>query len=155
MTIDNALDRYDSGHLTRRELLQALVVAGMVQPGTEGSIFKGRELNHVTLGVKDVQQSREFYARVLGLPVQRTLDTPYREVQFLFQNSFLSLAQGYGRIGQIDHFCVGVDGFEPHDSAAKLRAAGLQPLLESDGNWVYIEDPDGIRIQVTATGYRG
>jgi len=29
------------------------------------------------------------------------------------------------------------------------------PLLESDGNWVYIEDPDGIRVQVTATGYRG
>jgi catechol 2,3-dioxygenase-like lactoylglutathione lyase family enzyme len=155
MTIDTALDRYDSGRLTRRELLQALVVAGVVQPGTAGSIFKGRELNHVTLGVKDVQRSREFYARVLGLPVLRTLDTPYREVQFQFENSFLSLAQGYGRIGQIDHFCVGIDGFELHNTAAKLQAAGLKPLLESDGKWVYIEDPDGIRVQVAATGYRG
>jgi len=96
MTIDTALDRYDSGRLTRRELLQALVVAGVVQPRTAGSIFKGRELNHVTLGVKDVQRSREFYARVLGLPVQRTLDTPYREVQFLFQNSLIGYPHAVG-----------------------------------------------------------
>ena len=75
--LDQLLNRYENGHITRRELigaLSALVVAAPAATAAEPPIGAVKQINHVSIFVPDVQKSVKFYQDLLGMPVL-TLDT--------------------------------------------------------------------------------
>jgi catechol 2,3-dioxygenase-like lactoylglutathione lyase family enzyme len=155
--LDLLLDRYDDGTLTRRQLLSALATLALPVPSAPAAprIGVARQLNHATLFVRDVAQSQQFYQRLFGMPVL----TP--------QPPGLNLAVGTGFIGlyptdageqpRIDHVCLGLDEFDADVVKRKLDAEDVEAIirLRGDTKELYFTDPNGIRIQVQDTRYRG
>ncbi len=148
------LTRYERGTLSRRKLLQALaVVAVPVEQQTAGGVLRGRNLNHVNLQVSDVDRSVDFYRRLFSLPPKRAIpNRPF--VVDLDDGSFISLTRS-DRPGTIDHFDVGVDDFSPELVAGVLSRAGLDRDLQVGPDFVFVQDPDGIRVQISTADWTG
>jgi hypothetical protein len=55
----------------------------------------------------------------------------------------------------IDHFCFGIEQYDPPAALAKLKAAvpSAQPTLENEDQ-VYVRDPDGVRVQFADVKYK-
>ena len=71
---DQLLTCYDRREISRRELLGAIALLGVgaqrkASAVGQPEIGPGRALNHVSLGVTDLQRSAVFYDRLLHLPV--------------------------------------------------------------------------------------
>jgi catechol 2,3-dioxygenase-like lactoylglutathione lyase family enzyme len=155
--IEELLNRYDAGTLTRRQLLGALAAFAVPVrfPPAVPAIATAKQLNHATLFVRDVAESQQFYQRLFGMPV------------LTVQPPGVNLAVGSGFIGlypadkgvdpRIDHVCLGIDGFDAdvikHKLAADSVAATIR--LRGDTKELYFTDPNGIRIQIQDTRYRG
>ena len=59
--IDNLLNQYEFGKMTRRELLIAITLLSMpVQSPAQDSLFKARSFNHLNIRVTDVARSESF-----------------------------------------------------------------------------------------------
>src|SRR6266852_8424000 len=78
--IERLLSRYEGGRMTRRELVATLTTLAVAptrlsaQPAPAPVAV--RSLNHVSIEVKDVQRSVDFYQRVFGLKVKSREGTP-------------------------------------------------------------------------------
>ena len=72
--IARAVERYDSGRMTRRELVTHLAALAVVlgaagrssTSAADSSTFEGLGLNHIALRVTDVPRSRDFYVKHLA-----------------------------------------------------------------------------------------
>jgi catechol 2,3-dioxygenase-like lactoylglutathione lyase family enzyme len=163
--VERLIGLYDGGAITRRQLLQGLLAAGLgarVAPGTpnpvagpgqSAPVFQARSINHVTLYVSDVARSKAFYQSLTGLPV-RAEDPTFCELRL--ENSFLGLyAPDAGQRFGFDHFCFGIEQYDPAAALARLKATvpDAQPTLEP-GNQVYVRDPDGVRVQFADVKYK-
>ena len=152
--MDTLLANYEHGLLSRRELLGALaVVAAPAGRQAADGVLQGRNLNHVNLQVADVDRSVEFYRTLFSLPPKRAVpNRPF--VVDLDDGSFLSL-QASDRPGRIDHFDVGVDDFSPEPVATALRRSGLDRGLITGPDFVIVDDPDSIRVQISTVDWTG
>ena len=163
--VEGLIAQYDRGGLTRRQLLHGLVVLGVggvfdrpsLNIGPDGSpaeaVFKTRTINHVTLYSADVQRSKAFYQKLTGLPI-RDEGKDYFELRLA--EGFLGVyATEKGIRPGIDHFCFGVDRYEPGAALAALKSAVPTALstLENE-NQVYVRDPDGVRVQFADVTYK-
>jgi glyoxylase I family protein len=151
------IDHYDTGRVSRRELLGALAMLAL--PHTQASkapkIGVAKQINHATLYVRDVEQSRAFYQRLFGMPV------------LIAQPPGVNLAVGSGFLGlypidpgespRIDHVCFGLDRFDAEATRLKLAAEGVDATIRVRGETkeLYFADPNGIRMQLQDVRYRG
>lgn len=153
-TIDQMLSSYEQGEVSRREFVQALTALAAIPTAlyreANAFVFKGRNLNHVTLSVSDVQRSRDFYHNLLGFPV---IKQDEKGCNLAVGDRFISLYR-YDKPGYIDHFCIGIDGFSLETVKAALAQQGVNPTIEF-GTQVYFRDPDGNRVQLSAADYKG
>ena len=164
----NAIERlirdYESRRITRRELV-ATLVAVAATPTVSGAqqvpqVAQGRTLNHVSIGVSDVEASARFYQALLGLDV---VSRPGNGgINLGLGDGFLGLYDIPASVGSAHHFCLGVDDYDPDAIAGRLDAAGLQPRVDrnpanrtSGGDQLYFNDPDGAVVQLSANGYQG
>ena len=53
----------------------------------------------------------------------------------------------------IDHFCVGIDGFDADKAQHSLATQSPETFTEF-GSGVYFYDPDGNKVQVSAPDYQ-
>ena len=152
--MDTLLATYEKGKLTRRQLLQGLaVVAAPVERQADAGVLRGRNLNHVNLQVADVDRSVAFYRRLFGLPPRRLI--PGRpDVVDLPAGDFIALARSDAP-GVINHFDVGVDDFRPEPVGEALQGAGLDRGLRVGPDFVMVEDPDGVRVQISTPDWTG
>jgi lactoylglutathione lyase len=163
--VERLIGLYDGGGITRRQLLQGLLAAGLgarVAPsassapanvGQAAPIFQARSINHITLYVADVARSKAFYQSLTGLPV-RAEDATFCELRL--ENSFLGLySLEQGQRAGFDHFCFGIEQYDPAVALSKLKAAvpNAQPTLENEDQ-VYVRDPDGVRVQFADVKYK-
>ena len=157
--LESLIDEFEAGRLTRRQLTAglALLVGGAAlaagakgasaQQGT-GSTFRAWDVNHEALSVADVQRSRDFYVRHLGLEV--TSESARNCFLSCEGDNFLALFQSANP--GLNHYCFSVDGYAVGDAAEKLRARGFQPRVT--GNRIYFPDPDGIEVQLAAPNHK-
>ena len=79
------IENDEHGRLSRRALIQGpATIAGPYPALASGSTFQGVGLNHIAIRVSSVQRSRDFYQKLLGLPVLRESGS----------NCFLGLGEG-------------------------------------------------------------
>ena len=156
-SLENLIDNYDSGRLSRRELLGALAMLALpvTTAGEAPKVAVAKQINHATLYVRDVEQSREFYQRLFGMPV------------LVAQPPGFNLRVGGGFIGvypsdpgespRIDHVCFGLDRFDADATQRKLAAEGVDATIRVRGETkeLYFADPNGIRMQLQDVKYRG
>ncbi|HXJ00910.1 MAG TPA: VOC family protein [Micropepsaceae bacterium] len=147
--IDGLLGRYESGGLSRRDLIGALAVLGATGASAWAAPagFESSALNHVSIVVSDLQRSIEFYQRVFGLPLQSE-NKAAQLVQLKLGKSHLSIRRGDGPKG-VDHFAIGIEHFNKDQVSADLKARGATPR-ETPGIGFHVLDPDGFPVQLIA-----
>src|SRR5690606_26043539 len=101
-------------------------------------LFKAKGLHHVALDVTDVPRSRNFYAKHLGLDTIRGNDN----AMFMGADREFFLTLFKADKPGLNHYCYGIESYDPASAVAKLREAGINPR-ETSGR-VYFPDPDGI-----------
>ena len=142
------LERYETGTVDRRQLIQALAaVAVTTQAAPAASTFKGVSINHIALRVTDIPRSRDFYQKHFGMPVIREAES----------NCFLGLGANFLTLFKnanagLDHFCLAIDNFKPEPVMDELKRQSLTPRRQEDR--VYFPDPDGLTVQVSAVNHR-
>ena len=146
--ISSLLGRYESGTLTRRELIQGLAMLA-VAGGTASAAdtgFATATINHVSIQVSDIKRSAEFYMRAFGLP--KRVAGNATAVRLGVDPSHLTLRQEKPS-GNVDHFCLGIEKFN-HDSVVRdLKARGVTPEPDEKGpQGFHVKDPDGFRVQL-------
>ena len=181
--IDELMTAYDEKRIGRRQLIGALLMAAATAPLAAGAgqqkpaanltgtpppsnaLFRGRIVNHVTLRVKDVDESRRFYQELLGASV--LLDGRTSEqtgsVDLLLGDSFVTVSGGRGAPG-IDHFAIGLDPWPGADRAldivqkrfqkSEARANQNQFSKAAEVRSVMLKDPDGIIVQLGSVKYQ-
>jgi hypothetical protein len=157
--IVNMINDFEHGRLSRRQLIAHLT--GMFAASLGASVafadqhseraasnpadgtatFDATDLNHIALSVSDVERSKKWYQKHLGLkPMGR--------------EGFLTTGKGWLALFQgekpgLNHYCYSIAKYDPADAMARLKAAGLTPRRE--GERVYFDDPDGIECQVASS----
>jgi lactoylglutathione lyase len=118
---------------------------------------------YVGIRVTNLQRSIDFYAKVLGMKVTgggkipqtkgETVNLQSEENGFVLELNFYERNSPYNTkyvVGEgLDHLAFNVDNLDRALEEAKM--AGYRTILQmkSDGGrWAYIEDPDGIWIEV-------
>jgi catechol 2,3-dioxygenase-like lactoylglutathione lyase family enzyme len=163
--VEHLVGLYDRGTLSRRQLLHGLFALG-VSPclatpragglpgaGQASALLHARTLNHVTLYASSVARSKAFYQRLTGLPIQAE---DKDSCEFRLESGFLGIyALDAGQQPGFNHLCFGIDAYEPQATLTALKAAmpGAKPTLENE-NQVYVQDPDGVRVQFADVRYK-
>jgi catechol 2,3-dioxygenase-like lactoylglutathione lyase family enzyme len=166
--IDDLVGKFEARGLSRRELVAALAgivaaaapgVPAAAQGGPVTAVAQGRTINHVSMAVTDVEKAAAFYKALLGL---KEVSRP--------GNGGINLGLGSGFLGlyklpnpgTVNHFCIGVDDFEPDVMAERLKAQGIAATVDrnpanrtSGGDQLYFTDPDKTRVQLGPNGYQG
>ncbi len=123
------------------------------------SMVQARSFNHLNIRVSDVARSEAFYRRVLGLPAVRPVVGAAFALDFP-GGGFISLCpvsvpscgvKPNSRLGDIDHFGIGIDTFDAGRIESTLKAAGLNGVRNATTS-VFVADPDGVIIQLSAAG---
>jgi catechol 2,3-dioxygenase-like lactoylglutathione lyase family enzyme len=169
IVIDRIVDDFEQGRLSRRQLVTTLVGLGAAmatgaqglvaqQPAegasesteqedgrqaTEGPTFEATGLDHIALDVSDINRSRDFYMKHLGLRVVRGDD----RALFLGADREFFLTLFQAERPRMHHYCYSIRNFNADDAVQKLADAGLRP--QRMGNRVYFPDPDDLTVQVT------
>lgn len=162
--LNQLLGMHENGVLDRRQLIGAilaLTVTDTSPPLAFGSMWsaprRGRTLNHVTLSVSDVARSQAFYEPLLGF-APRSHDHDHATFELengsLVLDSYATEAVRNHPRG-IDHYCVGVDVYEPDKALAELRRQFPHATVSLENrDQVYIRDPDGARVQLCTADYK-
>ena len=163
-SFDTLLKQYEEGRLTRRQLLGALAALAVpAAAGAQGSAVRARSLQHVNLGVANLDRSERFYRHLLGLPPRRyivgdayALDFPDGGLISLcpVEGGNCSLTAGSAVAGEIDHFGVGIENFDAERVAGALEEAGFEGVRQAGPTSVLVPDPDGLIVQLSAVTER-
>jgi len=162
--LDSLVRRFEERRISRRELVAALAGLMAAPRATSAQqvtqVAQARTLNHVSIGVSDVERSAAFYQALLGLDVVSQPGSG--GINLGLSDGFLGIYSVQGSVGQAHHVCLGVDDYDPDAIAARLQAVGLEPRVDrnpnnrtSGGDQLYFTDPDGALIQLSANGYQG
>lgn len=156
--LEALLSGYESGRLTRRELLFALgtLVAASASSAqvVEPLVGAVKQLNHVTLFVEDVTKSVSFYQRLFGMPVLTPQDPG---INLSAGNSFVGIYPAQGQPIGVHHVCFGLENFDAETTLKKLLAQGFEAniRLRGDTKELYFNAPDNVRVQLQDVRYRG
>jgi catechol 2,3-dioxygenase-like lactoylglutathione lyase family enzyme len=109
-------------------------------------------LHHVNVRVSDVARSEAFYRQLLGAGPSRVVQGPDNHGLDL-PGGGLIILQRSEPAGRIDHFCVGVDHFDADRMRTAVQAAGIGAVQGTGTDNVLVTDPDGLRVQVSASDW--
>ena len=159
--VERLVDLYDGGRLSRRQLVQGILALGIVPRGPQERastaqsvpLFRTRTINHVTIYASDIARSKAFYQRLTGLPIQAE---DRESCEFRLENGFVGIyAPDAGQRLGFNHFCFGIEKYDPATAVDAIQRAmpEAKPTLEDQGQ-VYVQDPDGVRVQFADITYK-
>ncbi len=123
--ISDLLKRFDTGTLTRRELIQGLAMLAAASStasaaGSQEAGFKVAKIDHVSIQVS-----------VVRLGMTKTLVSLHHK----------------SPTGLVDHFAIGVDPFNKESVTRYLKQRGANPEENLDAGF-HVKDPQGIGVQI-------
>ena len=169
-TIDQLVRKFEDGKMTRRQLVMALSTLVLMRQEAQAqggaAPIAVNTMNHVTLTVPDVQRSVAFYQRIFGMPVVTTqgteADWSAPTVPVLgIGNGPQFIAFSRGDRPSINHFCLGMEGFDSARVVKMLAEYGIEARVrlraDSDppSEELMFNDPDGIPVQIQDVSYCG
>jgi catechol 2,3-dioxygenase-like lactoylglutathione lyase family enzyme len=148
--INRLLQRFESGSLSRRQLIQGLTMLAGAGAAAQGAAaqtrgFQGASISHVSLSVSDLQRSVDFYQKVFGLAVL-SQDKPNEIVRLGLKRTLVSLKRANPK-AVVDHFAIGVENFNRDAVTKDLLDRGVTPSQNVDAGF-HVEDPDGYPVQI-------
>src|SRR5215212_7406237 len=121
------------------------------------SALRVKGLDHVVLRVADIDRAIAFYEQVLGLHVERRLES-IGLVQLRAGVAMIDLVprtedEDDGR--NMDHFAVRIEAMDVPALTAHLKSHGIDPGevrrrygAEGYGSSIYVTDPDGNTVEL-------
>jgi catechol 2,3-dioxygenase-like lactoylglutathione lyase family enzyme len=126
-------------------------------------MVKVRALNHVGIRVSDAKRTREFYAKVLGLPTMERPNFPFDGVWYGVGQNMIHVIESEPGARRIDptgpHIALDVEDFDA--AKAELERLGIEYLDGSTasamignpdrrltGRQLWFLDPDGNTIEL-------
>lgn len=112
--------------------------------------MKPVQLHHTSIRVENLERSRAFYERVLGMAAVERPNFPFDGRWYGLGAGQLHLIEapapgpGLNPIGP--HFAIEVADLDA--ARRELAAAGLE-VLDSGGNQLWVHDPDGYTVEIT------
>ncbi len=155
--IANLVNRFERGALTRRELIQGISMltaaggAASVAPSVamaQGAGIKGVKIDHVSVQVTDLPGAIAFYQKMFGL-VMVSEDKPNEIFRLGAAGKTLVSLHHKSPTGIVDHFAIGVEGFNKDAVTRQLKDRGANPAENLDAGF-HIKDPEGISVQLVA-----
>ena len=148
--ISNLLNRFESGSLSRRGLIQGLAMltaAGGTasQAQAQDAGIKAAKIDHVSIQVSDLPRSIAFYQKMFGLTILSE-DKP-NEIVRLGAGKVLVSLHHKSPTGLVDHYAIGVEPFDKEAMTRHLKQHGLTPEENIDAGF-HVKDPEGIRVQI-------
>jgi len=110
-------------------------------------------VNHITLAVRDVDRSYQFYVETLGSrPLARWSKGAYLLVGDLWLCRTLDYRTRTSPLPEYSHIAFSVPAARFDAAAAELRASGAAVWKEnqSEGPSLYFLDPDGHKLEIHA-----
>jgi catechol 2,3-dioxygenase-like lactoylglutathione lyase family enzyme len=150
--ISDLVARFEKGSLSRRELVQGLAMlaaSGTAAAAQEDINFKAANIDHISVQVADLQRSIDFYRKMFGFAVtSQAEEGGVKIVRLGNTKTLVSLNHG-GPPGTIDHFSIGIPGFNRESITSYLTRRGATPL---QGNFagLHVKDPDGVNVQISS-----
>jgi catechol 2,3-dioxygenase-like lactoylglutathione lyase family enzyme len=131
----------------------------------QGQPFIIQGIDHIVLRVRELSRSLAFYRDLLGCTLER--EQPQLGLtQLRAGSSLIDLVTLDGPLGageppgagrNLEHFCLRITPFDEAELIAWLRVRGVEvgePATrygaEGEGRSIYIEDPDGNRVELKA-----
>ena len=127
-------------------------------------------IDHLVLRVRDPAAALEFYCGTLGCTVERE-QKALGLTQLRAGRSLIDLVTADGPLGartaagggaNLEHFCLSIAPFEERALRAHLAARGIAAGetaarygAEGEGPSLYLEDPEGNRIELKAAQRAG
>ena len=150
--ISNLVKRFETGALTRRELIQGLAMltgaAGTASAaGSQESGLKAAKIDHISIQVSNLPRSIAFYQNLFGLSVVSE-DKPNEIVRLGTTKTLVSLHHK-SPTGLVDHFAIGIERFNKDSVTRDLKQRGLNPEENIDAGF-HVKDPEGISVQIVA-----
>jgi catechol 2,3-dioxygenase-like lactoylglutathione lyase family enzyme len=125
--------------------------------GSSAAALRVLGLDHVVLRVADIDRAIQFYEEVLGLNVERRLES-IGLVQLRAGGALIDLVprrEDEDEGSNMDHFAVRIERMDVPALSAHLRAHGIDPGevrrrygAEGYGSSIYITDPDGNTVEL-------
>ncbi len=147
--ISSLIQKFERGVLGRRELVQSLSFLAAAAAGSsaygQNSGFQGGFISHVSLSVSDLQKSADFYRNTFGLKVLS--EDKKLEIMRLGKTRTLVSLRKASPAAAVDHFAIGVEGFNKDAVTADLKARGVIPSQNLDAGF-HVMDPDGFPVQI-------
>ena len=150
--IDDIVEHFDQGTLSRRQLVQgltALAAASTALPAAaQTTPFSATRIDHISVQVTDMARSIDFYQKIFGLKILGE-DKENEIVRMGVTRIIVSLHRK-PPVGIVDHFAIAIDGFEREAVTAELAKHGLKAEQNLDYGF-YVRDPEGIPVQIVGT----
>lgn len=130
-------------------------------------MFEIQQIDHLVLRARNSQVLVDFYCKVLGMSIERTVDE-VGLVQLRAGRSLIDIVAADGVLGKrrgkppekangtnLDHFCLRVEPFDAAAIADYLISHDVTPSdvqtvygAEGFGSSIYIEDPEGNTVEL-------
>ena len=153
--IAKLVERYETGAVTRRQLIQGLAMLTMAGTTTKASAagFEVVGFDHIQINASNALVSAEWYRRVLGLKRIRAgaMEDDSEEIAHVgTEGNLLMSIRKLEPAGKVDHIGFRVTGATGESLREELTARGgvFHPPDPDAAPGSYLRDPDGIRIQV-------
>jgi catechol 2,3-dioxygenase-like lactoylglutathione lyase family enzyme len=165
VVIDRLLKDFETGRMTRRQLIQSLALAATassVAPASAaGDGFKTVEVNHISYQVKDYRVTRDFYVDLMGMKVvadawrgrgECVLTWDRGPASYLIPRNHPSgsAASSDGK-PVIDHIAFTIENWNTKAVEAELKRRGLDPVPDTEDSFI-VKDPDGYTLQICGPG---
>lgn len=147
--VSNLLRKFERGAMSRRELVHRLTFLAAASTGTavlaQDHGFQGGFISHVSLSVSNLERSAEFYRKTFGLTV--VSEDKKQEIVRLGRTRTLVSLRRASPPGVVDHFALGVEGFNRETVARDLEARGAAATQNVEAGF-HVNDPDGYPVQI-------
>lgn len=114
-------------------------------------------INHITLSVKDVDQSFEFYTQILGFkPVVKWPKGAYLLAGDLWFCLFLDDNTRKSKLPEYTHiaFTISEQNFKVMSERIKKSGAKIWQENQTEGDSLYFVDPNGHKLEIHASSLK-